>query len=52
MKRWEDDIRELYRNGDQQVPEGTGEQAKLENTGYTIISGASTTLTVNWLSDS
>ena len=41
-KRWEDNIR----HGVRQVPEGSGEQGKMEDTGCEIICGAPTTLTV------
>ena len=45
-KRWEDNIRELDRPGVRQVPEGSGEQEKMEETGYEIISSAPTTVAV------
>ena len=46
-KRWEDNIREWTdRPGVRQVPEGSGEQGKMEKTGYKIICGAKTTLAV------
>ena len=41
-KRWEDNIR----HGVRQVPEGSGEQGKMEETGCKIICGAPTTLAV------
>ena len=41
-KRWEDNIRP----GVRQVPEGSGEQGKMEKTGCKIICGAPTTLAV------
>ena len=37
------------RHGVQQVPEGSGEQGKMEKTGCKIICGAPTTLTVKGL---
>ena len=40
-KKWED-----YRPGVCQVPEGSGEQGKMKETGCKIISGAQTTLVV------
>ena len=43
-KRWEDN-QGMDRPGDRQVPEGSGEQGKMEKTGCEIIRGASTTLT-------
>ena len=43
-KRWEDNIGD--RPGVRQVPEGSGEQRKMEETGYKIICGAPTTLVV------
>ena len=36
----------MYRPGVRQVPEGSGEQRKMEETGYEIICGAPTTLAV------
>ena len=48
-KRWEDNIREMDRPGVHQVPEGSGEQGKIEETGCEIISGAPTILTVKGL---
>ena len=45
-KRWEDIIREMDRPVVRQVPEGSGEQGKMEETGYEIICGAPTTITV------
>ena len=46
-KRWEDNIREWTdRLGVRQVPEGSGEQRKLEETGCEVICGASATLAV------
>ena len=44
-KRWEDNIREDM-PGVHQIPEGSGEQGKIEETGCEIICGAPTTLTV------
>ena len=44
-KRWEANIR-MDRPGVRQVPEGSGEQGKIEETGCEIISGAPTTLVV------
>ena len=35
--------------GVHQIPEGSGEQGKMEKTGYKIICGAPTTLTVKGL---
>ena len=48
-KRWEDKIRELDRPGVRQVPEGSGEQGKMEKTGCKIICDAPTTLAVKGL---
>ena len=49
-KRWEDNIREWTdRPGVRQVPEGSGEQGKMEKTGYKIICGAPLTLAVKGL---
>ena len=45
-KRWEDNIRERTRPGVRQVPEGSGEQKKMEETGCEIICGAPKTLAV------
>ena len=45
-KRWEDNIRRMDRPGVRQVPEGSGEQGKMEKTGCEIICGAPTTLAV------
>ena len=45
-KRWEDNIRRMDRPGVRQVPEGSGEQRKMEKTGCKIICGAPTTLAV------
>ena len=42
--RWEENIREWT-----QVPEGGGEQGKMEKTGYKIICGAPTTFAVKRL---
>ena len=39
----------MYRPGVQQVPEGSGEQGKMEKTGCKIIFGAPTTLMVKGL---
>ena len=39
----------MYRPGVRQVPEGSGEQGKMEKTGCKIICGAPTTLAVNGL---
>ena len=44
-KRWED-IREWTGLGFDKVPEGSGEQGKMEKTGCEIICGAPTTLAV------
>ena len=44
-KRWEDN----YWPGVRQVPEGSGEQGKMEKTGCKIICGAPTTLAVKGL---
>ena len=40
---------DIYRPGVRQVPEGSGEQGKMEKTGCKIICGAPTTLAVNGL---
>ena len=40
---------EMDRTGVRQVPEGSGEQGKMEKTGCKIICGASTTLAVREL---
>ena len=48
-KRWEDNIREWTGLGVRQVPEGSGEQGKMEKTGCKIICGAPTTLAVKGL---
>ena len=40
---------EMDRPGVRQVPEGSGEQGKMEKTGYKIICGAPTTLAVKGL---
>ena len=45
-KKWEDNIGEMDRPGVRQVPEGSGEQGKMEETGCEIISGAPKTLAV------
>ena len=45
-KRWEDN-KGMDRPGVRQVPEGSGEQGKMEKTGCEIICGAQTTLAVN-----
>ena len=45
-KRWEGNIREWTGLEFAQVPEDSGEQGKLEETGCKIICGASTTLAV------
>ena len=45
-KRWEDNIREWTVR---KVPEGNGEQGKMEKTGCKIICGAPTTLVVKGL---
>ena len=47
-KRWED-IRKMDTPGVRKVPEGSGEQGKMEKTGCKIICGAPTTLTVKGL---
>ena len=44
-KRWEDNIRK-WAGLELQVPEGSGEQGKMEEAGCEIICGASTTLAV------
>ena len=41
----------MYRPGVLQVPEGSGEQGKMEETGCEIICGASTTLVVLGIDD-
>ena len=46
QKRWEGNIREWTGLEFAQVPEDSGEQGKLEETGCKIICGASTTLAV------
>ena len=49
-KRWKDNIRQgMDRPGVQQVPEGSGEQGKMEKTVCKIICGAPTTLAVKGL---
>ena len=48
-KRWKDNIRGMDRPGVRQVPEGSGEQGKMEKTGCKIICGAPTTLAVKGL---
>ena len=48
-KRLEDNIREMDRPGVRQVPEGSGEQGKVEKTGSKIICGAPATLAVKGL---
>ena len=45
-KRWEFNIRIMDRPGVRQVPEGSGEQRKIEETGCEIVCGAPTTLAV------
>ena len=45
-KRWEDNIREWPMPGVRQVPEGSGEEGIMEETGSEIICGAPTTLTI------
>ena len=47
-KRWEDNIREwtVIRPGVCQVPEGSGEQGKMEESGCKVICGAPATLMV------
>ena len=45
-KRWEDNIRGMFRPGVRQVSEGSGEQRKMEETGCEIICGAPTTFAV------
>ena len=45
-KRWEDNIREWYKPGGRQVPEGCGGRRKPEATDCEVISGAPTTLAV------
>ena len=40
---------EMDRSGGRQVREGSGEQGKMEKTGYKIICGAPTTLAVKGL---
>ena len=45
-KKWEDNIGEMDRPGVRQVPEGSGEQGKMEETGCEIVCGAPTTLVV------
>ena len=46
-KRWEDQL--MDRPGVRQVPEGSGEQGKMEETGCKNICGAPTTLAVKGL---
>ena len=48
-KRWEDSIREWTGLEFRQVPEGSGEQGKMEKTGCKVICGAPTTLAVKGL---
>ena len=48
-KRWEDKIREWTGLEFAKVPEGSGEQGKMEEAGYEIICGAPTTLMVKGL---
>ena len=49
-KRWEDNIYQgMDRPGVRQVPEGSGEQGKMEKTGFKIICGDPTTLVVKGL---
>ena len=43
-KRWEDSIMGMDRPGVRQVPDGSGEQGLMENTGCEITFGATTTL--------
>ena len=45
-QRWEDKIREWTSLEFAKVPEGSGEQVKMENTGCEVICGAPTTLAV------
>ena len=45
-KRWEDNVKEWNGLEFAKVPEGSGEQGKMEKTGYEIICGAPTTLMV------
>ena len=47
-KRWEDNIRE-GQAWSSEVPEGSGEQGKMEKTGCKTICGAPTTLAVKGL---
>ena len=52
VKRWEEVGRQqqgMDRPGVRQVPEGSGEQGKMEKTGWKIICGAPTTLAVKGL---
>ena len=48
-KRWEGNISEMDRPVVRQVPEGSGEQGKMEKTGCKINCGAPTTLAVKGL---
>ena len=48
-KRWEDNIREWTGLEFGKVPEGSGEEEKMEKTGCKIICGAPTTLAVKGL---
>ena len=48
-KRWERQHQGTDRPGVRQVPEGSGEQGKMEKTGCKIICGAQTTLAVKGL---
>ena len=45
-KRWENNSQGMDRPGVRQVPEGSREQGKMEETGCEIICGAPTTLAV------
>ena len=45
-KRLEDNVRKMDRPGVRRVPEGSGEQRKMEETGCEIICGALMTLVV------
>ena len=41
-KRWEDSIGVMGRPGVRQIPVGSGEQRKMEETGHEVICGAPT----------
>ena len=41
----------MVRPGVHQVPEGSGEQGKMEETGYEIVCGAQTTIAIKGIDD-